>query len=94
MTTDDLTTGLLAGLLAVLLLGLAILLPLTCRASSRWSPAVAARLAAAWPDVEAAAPKGRWPIAVCKDDRQPAVVAMDLEDFLELLGQWWRGLDR
>jgi hypothetical protein len=49
---------------------------------------------AALRQAEAAAPKGRWPIAVCKDDRQPAVVAMDLEDFLELLGQWWRGLDR
>lgn len=35
------------------------------------------------------APKGRWPMAVCKDDRQPAIVAMYLDDFLELLGEWW-----
>ena len=41
-----------------------------------------------------ASPKGRWPIAVCKDDRKPAVVAMYLEDFLELLGQWWQRRDR
>ena len=31
------------------------LLARDCHASTRWSPAVAARLAAAWPDVEAAA---------------------------------------
>ncbi len=36
-----------------------------------------------------AAPKGRWPMAVCKDDRQPAIVAMYLDDFLDLLGEWW-----
>ena len=37
------------------------------------------------------APGGRWPLAVCKDDRQPALVAMLLEDFLELVEQWWQG---
>lgn len=41
-----------------------------------------------------ASPKGRWPIAVCKDDRKPPLVAMDLDDFLELLAEWWRGCRR
>ena len=36
-----------------------------------------------------AAPKGRWPLAVCKDDRQPALVCMQLDDFLELVEEWW-----
>lgn len=40
------------------------------------------------------APKDRWPIAVCKDDRQPAVVAMELADFLELLTEWWEARTR
>jgi len=40
------------------------------------------------------APKGRWPIAVCKDDGQPAVIAMDLADFLELLAEWWEARTR
>ena len=35
------------------------------------------------------APKGRWPIAVCKDDRQPVIVSMHLDDFLDLLAEWW-----
>ncbi len=42
----------------------------------------------------AAAPKGRWPIAVCKDDGEAAVIAMQLDDFLELLGEWWEGRNR
>ena len=41
-----------------------------------------------------ASPKGRWPIAVCKDDRKSPLVAMDLEDFLDLLAEWWRGCRR
>jgi hypothetical protein len=40
------------------------------------------------------APKGRWPIAVCKDDQKPALVAMDLEDFLDLVSEWWRAQTR
>jgi hypothetical protein len=47
---------------------------------------------AALDQATAAAPQGRWPIAVCKDDRKPPLVAMDLEDFLELVAEWWRGL--
>lgn len=35
------------------------------------------------------APKGRWPIAVCKDDQRAPIVAMQLEDFLDLVGAWW-----
>jgi len=34
-------------------------------------------------------PSGRWPIAVCKDDAEPAVVMMQLEDFLDLVREWW-----
>ncbi len=37
----------------------------------------------------AAAPPGKWPLAVCKDDNQPALVTMQLEDFLELTREWW-----
>jgi len=36
-------------------------------------------------------PPGRWPIAVCKDDRAPAIVAIALDDFLELIEEWWEG---
>ena len=40
------------------------------------------------------APKGRWPIAVCKDDHQPAMATMLLEDFLDLIAEWWAGMNR
>ena len=40
------------------------------------------------------APKGRWPVAVCKDDRQPAIVSMHLDDFLDLVTEWWTGRSR
>lgn len=33
--------------------------------------------------------KGLWPLAVCKDDREPAMVTLALDDFLELVGEWW-----
>ena len=36
-----------------------------------------------------AAPKGRVPVAVIKDDRQTPFVAMQLEDFLDFVGEWW-----
>jgi len=39
----------------------------------------------------ATCPPGRWPIAVCKDDHAEPIVAMQLEDFLELVGEWWAG---
>lgn len=41
-----------------------------------------------------AAPKGRWPVAICKDDRQPAVATMLLDDFLDLVSEWWAGMKR
>ncbi len=40
------------------------------------------------------APKGRWPIACCKDDHQEPIVAMLLDDFLEFVEQWWIGVKR
>ena len=39
--------------------------------------------------IEDSAGKGLWPLAVCKDDKEPAFVAMQFEDFLDLLGEWW-----
>jgi hypothetical protein len=30
-----------------------------------------------------------WPVAVCKQDRQPPTVTLRLEDFLELLREWY-----
>jgi hypothetical protein len=35
-------------------------------------------------------PGGRWPIGICKDDGEPAFVVMGLDDFLDLLSEWWR----
>ncbi len=36
-------------------------------------------------------PPGRWPIAICKDDNAAPLVTMQLEDFLELVREWWEG---
>jgi len=47
------------------------------------------RIMAALNQAVEAEKKGRWPIAVCKDDRKPPVVLMRLDDFEEILGQWW-----
>ncbi len=33
--------------------------------------------------------KGRWPVAVCREDHDEAFVAMRLDDFLDLLREWW-----
>ena len=41
-----------------------------------------------------ACPPGRWPIAVCKDDHAAPLVTMQLDDFLELVGEWWTRRDR
>lgn len=38
-----------------------------------------------------AAPKGRIPLAVIRDDRAEAFVALSLDDFLEFVAQWWNG---
>ncbi len=42
----------------------------------------------------AACPPGRWAIAVTKDDHQPALVTMPLDDFLDLVREWWEGQQR
>ena len=41
-----------------------------------------------------AAPKGRIPIAVVRDDRAEATVTLLLDDFLEFIGEWWEGRRR
>ena len=41
-----------------------------------------------------AAPKGRVPVAVIRDDRAEAFVALSLHDFLELVREWWEGRQR
>jgi hypothetical protein len=37
---------------------------------------------------------GLWRLVVMKHDRQPEIIAMPLEDFEELLRQWWLGVNR
>jgi hypothetical protein len=32
--------------------------------------------------------EGRWPVAVCKDDREKPLVTMSFEDFVALLRDW------
>ena len=49
---------------------------------------------AALRQAEAAAPQGRIPLAVIRDDRQEAFVALSLRDFLEIVSQWWSGVNR
>ena len=49
---------------------------------------------AALRQAEAAAPQGRIPMAVIRDDRQEAFVALSLADFLEFISQWWKGVNR
>ena len=41
-----------------------------------------------------AASKGRIPIAVIRDDRSEAFVALSLEDFLDFVREWWEGRSR
>ncbi len=36
-----------------------------------------------------AATDGRVPVAVIRDDRKPAFVVMDFEQFLDFVGEWW-----
>jgi hypothetical protein len=40
---------------------------------------------------EASAGKGVWPVAVCRDDGEAPTVTLYLEDFVDLLGEWWQG---
>ncbi len=37
-----------------------------------------------------AARKGYAPLAVCKDDRREPIVALYLEDFIDLIREWWQ----
>ena len=46
---------------------------------------------AALRQAQAAAPKGRVPIAVVRDDRAEATVTLTLDDFLEFVREWWEG---
>lgn len=36
------------------------------------------------------APKGRIPLAVMRDDRSEPFVCLQLDDFLELVSEWWK----
>ncbi len=38
---------------------------------------------------EEAQPKGKWILAVTKDDREAAVASMRLDDFLDLIREFW-----
>ncbi len=55
-----------------------------CKRGKRTNPRAALAQAK-----EASLGKGVWPIAVCKDDQEDAVVTISLEDFLDLLREWW-----
>ncbi|MCK6544254.1 hypothetical protein L6R52_00140 [Myxococcota bacterium] len=41
-----------------------------------------------------AAPPGRIPIAIIRDDRAEPFVALSLDDFLEFVAEWWARRDR
>lgn len=41
-----------------------------------------------------AAPPGRIPIAIIRDDHAEPFVALGLDDFLELVREWWARRDR
>jgi len=49
---------------------------------------------AAMRQAEDACAPGRWPIAICKDDHAEPLVTMQLEDFLELVREWWARRDK
>lgn len=59
-----------------------------CKRGSRTNPKAALQQAMA------AAGKGRMPLAVCRDDRSDTVVMMLLDDFLEVVSEWWRLVNR
>lgn len=40
------------------------------------------------------AAKGRIPLAVIRDDKSEAFVALSLSDFLEVVREWWEGRQR
>ena len=41
-----------------------------------------------------AAPPGSIPIAIIRDDRDEPFVALSLDDFLELVAEWWARRDK
>jgi hypothetical protein len=41
-----------------------------------------------------AAPEGRIPIAVVRDDHAEEIVTLLLDDFLDLVGEWWDARQR
>jgi hypothetical protein len=41
-----------------------------------------------------AAPKGRVPIAVIRDDRSDPFVVLSLDNFLDLIAEWWEARNR
>ncbi|PID38730.1 MAG: hypothetical protein CSB49_03990 [Proteobacteria bacterium] len=41
-----------------------------------------------------AAPKGRIPIAIVRDDHAEEIVTLLLDDFLEFVSEWWTGRNR
>jgi hypothetical protein len=49
---------------------------------------------AALRQAQAAAPQGRVPLAVVRDDRAEAFACLSLDDFLELVREWWEGSRR
>jgi hypothetical protein len=49
---------------------------------------------AALRQAESNAPKGRIPLAVIRDDRAEAFVSLSLDDFLELVREWWEARRR
>ncbi len=55
-----------------------------CKRGKRTSPAAALRQAQ-----QGSGSRGVWPIAICKNDNEPATVTMSLEDFLDLVREWW-----
>jgi hypothetical protein len=54
-----------------------------CKAQRKTNPRAALRQA-----MRGAAGRAVRPVAVCKDDRRPPVVLMQLGDFLEFLREW------
>jgi hypothetical protein len=49
---------------------------------------------AALAQAQAAAPKGRIPLAVIRDDRAPAFAVLLLDDLLDFITEWWAGRQR
>lgn len=52
-----------------------------------------ARIQAAMDQAVAEAPPGKMAVVVSKDDRRPPLATLLLDDFLELVGEWWRRRD-